>query len=160
MVLGPPKRCEIWTLTRTWREDPEIYHPGWGFPWENALQLGFRANHMDENIRTQGFVWICFGGIATDFHGFSWWFKRFVSPWDISEADHFTIIDRSLGQADGNEVESKTKWQVNREVRWGQNNWGCFPAEFHRVWGINLQIFGTVTGMWNNQEEGIRTAVG
>lgn len=50
---------------------------------------------MDENIRTQGFVWICFGGIATDFHGFSWWFKWFVSPWDISEADHFTIIDRS-----------------------------------------------------------------
>jgi hypothetical protein len=31
-------------------------------------------------------------------------------------------------------------------VRWGQNNWGCFPAEFHRVWGIIFSDFWDSNG--------------
>lgn len=144
-----PKRCEIWTLTRTWREDPEmIYHPGCvngdshektHFSWD-FVRITWTKTYEHRDL--YGFVLVESPRISMDFHGGSSGLFRH----GIFQKQIMLPYLTALGQADGNEVESKTKWQVNREVRWGQNNWGCFPAEFHRVWGIIFSDFWDSNG--------------
>lgn len=99
MVFGPPNGAKsgLWHGPEE-KTQRSIIQDAWtGIPMRKRTSVGISCeSHGRKHTKTLGFVWICFGGIAT---GFPWIFMVLqvvcFAMGYFSFADHFTIIDRS-----------------------------------------------------------------